>query len=67
MYDHTKKGFFTMIKSLVKHGNCSALVIKRPILSVPGAAAKSSFEFATDENSLILTPMRDVARRSRFQ
>ena len=56
-----------MIKSLVKHGNSSALVIEKPILSLLGATPESEFEVTTDGKSLILTPVRDEARRDRFQ
>ncbi|MBR3506906.1 MAG: AbrB/MazE/SpoVT family DNA-binding domain-containing protein [Lentisphaeria bacterium] len=56
-----------MIKSLVKHGNSSALVIEKPILSLLGATPESAFEVATDGNSLILTPIRDGVRHKRFQ
>ena len=56
-----------MIKSLVKHGNSSALVIEKPILSLLGATAKSSFEVVTDGKSLILTPIRDTARQDEFR
>ena len=56
-----------MIKSLVKHGNSSALVIEKPILSLLGATAESEFEVVTDGKSLILTPIRDTARHNRFQ
>ena len=56
-----------MIKSLVKHGNSSALVIEKPILSLLGATAESEFEVVTDGKSLILTPIHDTARHNRFQ
>ena len=56
-----------MIKSLVKHGNSSALVIEKPILSLLGATAESEFEVVTDGKSLILTPVQDVVRHSRFR
>ena len=56
-----------MIKSLVKHGNSSALVIEKPILSLLGATPESSFEVITDGKSLILTPIRDAARRDKFR
>ena len=56
-----------MIKSLVKHGNSSALVIEKPILSLLGATAESSFEVVTDGKSLILTPVQNVARHDKFR
>lgn len=56
-----------MIKSLVRHGNSSALVIEKPILSLLGATPESSFEIVTDGKSLILTPVRDEVHHDRFQ
>ena len=56
-----------MIKSLVKHGNSSALVIEKPILRLLGATAESEFEVVTDGKSLILTPIRDDKRHDRFR
>ena len=56
-----------MIKSLVKHGNSSALVIEKPILSLLGATPETEFEVVTDGKSLILTPIQDSARHERFQ
>ena len=56
-----------MIKSLVKHGNSSALVIEKPVLSLIGATPESEFEITTDGKSLILTPIRDEARHDRFR
>ena len=56
-----------MIKKLVKHGNSSALVIEKPILSLLGATADSAFEVITDGKSLILTPIQDAVRHNRFR
>ena len=56
-----------MIKKLVKHGNSAALVIEKPILSLLGATPDSSFEVATDGQSLILTPVQDEEREKRFR
>ena len=56
-----------MIKSLVKHGNSSAIVIEKPILSLLGATPDSSFEVVTDGKSLILTPIRDAVRHNKFR
>ena len=56
-----------MIKSLVKHGNSSALVIEKPILSLLGATADTAFEMITDGKSLILTPIQDAVRHNRFR
>ena len=56
-----------MIKSLVKHGNSSALIIEKPILSLLGATPESEFEIVTDGKSLILTPVQNEVRSNRFR
>ena len=56
-----------MIKTLVRHGNSSALVIEKPILSLLGASPDSAFEMVTDGKSLILTPIQDAVRHNRFR
>ena len=55
-----------MIKKLTKHGNSAALVIDKPILSLLGATADTSFEVRTNGDSLILTPVRDEEREKRL-
>ena len=55
-----------MIKTLTKHGNSAALVIERPILELLGATVDTAFEVVTDGNALILTPIRDAVRHTRF-
>ena len=55
-----------MIKKLTKHGNSAALVIDKPILSLLGATADTSFNMITDGDSLILTPVRDEEEEKRF-
>lgn len=56
-----------MIKFLVKHGNSSAIVIEKPILSLLGATADTAFEMITDRKSLILTPIQDDVRHNKFR
>ena len=56
-----------MIKTLTKHGNSAALVIERPILELLGATADTAFEVVTDGRALILTPVEDASRRTRFR
>ena len=64
---HLFKRIFNMIKTLVKHGNSSALVIEKPILSLLGATPESEFEVVTDGKSLILTPIQDSERHKQFR
>ena len=44
-----------------------ALVIEKPVLELLGASNETSFEVTTDGKSLILTPVNDVDRQSRFR
>ena len=56
-----------MIKTLTKHGNSAALVIERPILDLLGASIDTAFEVVTDGQALVLTPIKDAARASKFR
>lgn len=56
-----------MIKTLTKHGNSTALVIERPILDLLGATVDTAFEVVTDGKALILTPVKDTVRHTRFR
>ena len=56
-----------MIKTLTKHGNSAALVIERPILDLLGASIGTAFEVVTDGQALILTPVKDTVRASKFR
>lgn len=55
-----------MIKTLTKHGNSAALVIERPILDLLGATIDTAFEVVTDGQALVLTPIKDATRVSKF-
>ena len=56
-----------MIKKLTKHGNSLALVIDRPVLELLNIAPDSSLDISTDGNILIISPVRDVKRRKKFE
>jgi antitoxin component of MazEF toxin-antitoxin module len=56
-----------MIKSLTKHGNSAALVIEKPILDLLGATIDTAFEVVTDGQALVLTPVKDAVRTSKFR
>lgn len=56
-----------MIKTLTKHGNSAALVIERPILDLLGATIDTPFEVVTDGQALVLTPIKDASRASKFR
>ena len=56
-----------MIKSLKRHGNSFALVIEKPILELLGADTETDFDVTTDGQALVLTPLIDAKRHSRFK
>ena len=56
-----------MIKRLTRHGNSAALVIDRAVLELLKIDLGTPLEVSTDGNMLIVTPVRDEARRKRFE
>jgi antitoxin component of MazEF toxin-antitoxin module len=56
-----------MIKKLTKHGNSVALIIERSVLDLLGIDADTPLEVSTDGQVLIVAPVRDEARRRKFQ
>ncbi len=56
-----------MIKRLTKHGNSLALVIDRGVLDLLEIDADTPLSISTDGKCLILAPVRDQARRKRFE
>ena len=56
-----------MIKKLIKHGNSLALLIEKPVLDLLNVDADTPLEVSTDGNTLIVVPVRDAARRERFE
>jgi antitoxin MazE len=58
---------YSMVKSLTKHGNSLALLIEKPILELLGADSDTQFDITTDGQVLVLTPLKDPKRQSRFE
>ena len=56
-----------MIKRLTKHGNSLALVIDRAILELLEIEPDTPLDISTDGQALVITPVRDKERRSRFE
>jgi len=56
-----------MIKHLTKHGNSLALVIDRGVLDLLDIDAETPISITTDGRCLIVTPVRDAARRERLR
>lgn len=55
-----------MVKRLTKHGNSLALVIDRGVLDILDIDAETSLSVTTDGRCLIVSPVRDAARKKRF-
>ena len=55
-----------MIKTLTKHGNSLALVIDRAVLALLDIEADTPLDISTDGEALIVSPVRNEARRKRF-
>ncbi len=56
-----------MVKHLTQHGNSAALVIDKALLEILHITVKTPLELATDGKSLIVSPVRDGKRASRFR
>ena len=55
-----------MVKTLTKHGNSYAIILDKPILELLGIDPDSPLEISTDGKVLTIAPVRDAARRKRF-
>lgn len=56
------------MKKLTRHGNSWALVIDKPVLDLLKIdPAETPVEMTTDGDALIISPVRDTARRRRFE
>lgn len=56
-----------MIKKIVSHGNSSALIIDKPILEILKIDMDTLLEVSTDGKNLIISPVPDPKRESRFR
>lgn len=56
-----------MVKHLTQHGNSAALVIDKAVLELLHITMKTPLELATDGQNLIVSPLRDARRASRFR
>lgn len=55
-----------MRKTLVRHGNSSALVIDRAILDLLHIDHETPLDITTDGQALVITPVRDPKRKERL-
>ena len=56
-----------MIKKMVSHGNSSALIIDKPILEILKIDMDTPLEVSTDGKNLIISPVQDANRETRFR
>jgi antitoxin component of MazEF toxin-antitoxin module len=55
-----------VLKKLTKHGNSLAPIIDRPILDLLKIDPETPLDVSTDGQRLIVAPLRDSARRKKF-
>ena len=55
-----------MIKSLIQHGNSSALVIDKPIMELLNIQQNTPLEIVTDGKNIIISPVRETRRLSKL-
>ncbi len=55
-----------MVKKLTKHGNSLALIIDRAVLDLLEINDDTPLDITTDGQVLVVTPVRDEARREKF-
>lgn len=55
-----------MIKKLTRTGNSVALVLDKPLLEELGLDDSSEVEISTNGDVLVVTPVRDAARRRKL-
>ena len=55
-----------MVKKLTKHGNSLALIIDRAVLDLLEINDDTPLDITTDGQVLVITPVRDGARREKF-
>lgn len=56
-----------MVKHLTAHGNSSALIIEKPIMELLKIDQDTPLEITTDGKNLIVSPIHDAKRATRFK
>lgn len=56
-----------MVKHLTPHGNSAALIIDKAVMELLHITMKTPLELVTDGKSLIISPLKDSKRISRFR
>ena len=55
-----------MIKTMIQHGNSSALVIDKPIMDLLNIEQNTPLEIITDGKNIIISPIRETNRLERL-
>jgi antitoxin MazE len=55
-----------MVKTLIQHGNSSALVIDKPIMDLLNIEQNTPLEIITDGKNIIISPVRESNRLDRL-
>jgi len=55
-----------MIKTMIQHGNSSALVIDKPIMELLNIEQSTPLEIVTDGKNIIISPIRDTDRLDKL-
>lgn len=56
-----------MVKHLTRHGNSAALILDKAVLELLHITMKTPLELVTDGRNLIVSPVADRERASRFR
>ena len=55
-----------MIKKMIQHGNCSALIIEKPMMELLHIDDETLLEISTDGCNIIISPVQDIDRMNRL-
>lgn len=55
-----------MIKTMIQHGNSSALVIDKPIMELLNIEQSTPLEIVTDGKNIIISPIKDTDRLDKL-
>ena len=55
-----------MIKTMIQHGNSSALVIDKPIMELLNIEQNTPLEIVTDGKNIIISPISDTERLDKL-
>ena len=56
-----------MIKTMIQHGNSSALVIDKPIMELLNIEQNTPMEIVTDGTNIIISPVKDKTRLDKLK